>query len=392
MNILHITTFLQGGAGLAITELARSQSLAGHKVTVVTSRTGDGDYCNYPQWLETLWNAGIEVLEVDSTFKRDVSLQIAALRHVRDAVDTGQLSIIHTHAAMPSMLALLLRSGAHRAIPVMQTMHGWGIRKDAMQAATDIALMNEVDRVVTPSAASRNLLQRLGVDARRISVVSYGIRSLPAWPEDAATGILREWKSRGHVVFLCIGTIGARKNQRLLIEAISSAPNSIKIACAVVGEGEEIAALTSLASERGLDKRIRFFGYQNDAARFLNAADWLVLPSNDEGLPLSVLEAYRAGVPVIGSDIPEISEVVVPGETGFLFSTGDRDSLAQALAHATKCREPERGKMGRQSQRLWQQKYSLERMTAGYLEIYDELIITPLQGRVTSGTQQYRHT
>src|SRR5438105_4709736 len=171
MNILHITTFLQGGAGLAITQLANNQARAGHKVTVVASRTGEGDYCNYPQWLDELSAGGVEILQVDSTFKRDVALHIAALREVREAVDGRQLSLIHSHAAIPSMLALLLRSGAKRHVPVLQTMHGWGVRKDAAQAATDIALMNEVDAIVTPLTASRRLIERLGVRADLVSVL-----------------------------------------------------------------------------------------------------------------------------------------------------------------------------------------------------------------------------
>src|SRR5947207_13295313 len=122
MHILHITTFLQGGAGLAITKLAAGQAAAGHQVTVVTSRTGDEDYGNYPQWLHELSASGVEVLQVDSTFKRNVSLHIAALRLVREAIDVNNLSLIHTHAAIPSMLGLLLRSGTEHSISILQTM------------------------------------------------------------------------------------------------------------------------------------------------------------------------------------------------------------------------------------------------------------------------------
>ncbi|PYS24428.1 MAG: glycosyltransferase family 1 protein, partial [Acidobacteria bacterium] len=96
VNILHITTFLQGGAGLAIAELACSQAARGHQVTVVTSRTEEQDYSNYPQWLDRLATSDVRVLQTDSTFKRDISLNIAAFQHIRNAVDVAHLSIIHT--------------------------------------------------------------------------------------------------------------------------------------------------------------------------------------------------------------------------------------------------------------------------------------------------------
>jgi glycosyltransferase involved in cell wall biosynthesis len=123
-----------------------------------------------------------------------------------------------------------------------------------------------------------------------------------------------------------------------------------------------------------MGERVRFFGHQPAGARFVNAADWLVLPSNDEGLPLSILEAYRAGVPVIGSNIPEIAEVVVPGQTGFLFEGGSLDSLLEKLRIAAELSPGERLQMGECAKALWRERYSLDRMLDGYAQIYRELL------------------
>src|SRR5690606_11261186 len=70
VRILHLTTFLQGGAGLAITSLAASQACDGHDVTVVTSRTEVPGYGNYPAYLETLIDSRVRVRQVDSLFDR----------------------------------------------------------------------------------------------------------------------------------------------------------------------------------------------------------------------------------------------------------------------------------------------------------------------------------
>ena len=374
MNILHITTFLQGGAGQAIVELACAQALSGHKVTVVTSGTGEQDYGNYPQWIDRLASGGVHLVSVESTFKRDLALNIAAFRQICAAVDCHALSVIHTHAAIPSMLALLLRSRADHAIPVLQTMHGWGIRKDASQAATDVTLMNELDRVVTPSEASRRLLERLGIARRLITVVPYGIAASPDTEDDPGIGLLRQWRSRGLLVLVCVGTVGPRKNQRLLMQAMVHPQVAPTLACAVVGEGEEVRALEALVKEAGIEERVCFFGYQPTGARFINAADWLVLPSNDEGLPLSILEAYRAGVPVIGSDIPEIAEVIIPEQTGILFQAGNVDSLAQSLQAAAALPAGARLKMGDRAKSLWHEQYRLDRMLDRYAQIYQDLL------------------
>lgn len=374
MNILHITTYLQGGAGLAIAQLACGQAARGHQVAMVANRTEEQDYSNYPEWLTRLADAGIRVLSTDSTFKRDLALNIAAFRDIRAAIDCRELSIIHAHAAVPSMIGLLIRSVSKRPIPILQTMHGWGIRKDAMQAATDIALMNAIDRVVAPSFASGQLLQRLGIDPALIRVVPYGVPPACGFEEEASTELLRHWKAAGHVVLVCTGTIGPRKNQRLLIEAIAHPQAPRNIACAIVGEGSELPLLNSMIQEKGLGERVHMFGYQPNAARFLDAADWFVLPSRDEGLPLSVLEAYRAAVPVIGSDIAELAEIIRPDETGYLFRDNDVASLVQILQNVAQAPDSQRLKMGSASQKLWRDQYSLEQMMLRYDALYTELL------------------
>ena len=373
LNILHITTFLQGGAGLAIAELACSQSRAGHAVTVVASGTGERDYGNYPQWLERITSAGARLLLVESTFKRDLALHVAAFRAVAASLDCAGLSVIHTHAAIPSMLALLLRSRAKRALPVLQTMHGWGLKKDAAQAATDVTLMNALDCVATPSEASRRHLVRLGVASEIITVVPNGVGPVPDAAEDPRADRLRRWQSSGYKVLACIGSVGERKNQRLLVRAMADPRAPRDLACAIIGEGDEIPALREQARESGLAERIHFYGYQPDGERFLAAADWLVLPSNDEGMPLTVLEAYRAGVPVISSDIPELAEIVVPGQTGFLFTAGSVEDLARTLAAASGLPGAERLRMGNAARRLWRGKYHLDAMLDRYMRLYLEL-------------------
>ncbi len=374
MNIIHITTFLQGGAGRIVAELACSQALSRHNVVVAASGIGEEDYTNYRQWLDRLTSAGVGLILVDSTFKRDLALNVAAFRRIGESMDCASLSLIHTHAAIPSLIALLLRARARRAIPIVQTMHGWGIRKTPEQAATDITLMSQVDRVLTVSQSSRRLLIQLGLAPELIEVVPNGVGPLTPAADGECIRVLTEWRSQGLIILVCVGTVGLRKNQRLLLQAMAHAQAPSNLACAFVGEGEEVPTLQMLARESGIGDRALFLGYRPEGAQFIAGADWLALPSTDEGLPLSILEAYRAGVPVLGSDIPEIAEVVLPDRTGILFESGKLESLVQALGKAAKMPESERARLGSASRDLWQQKYSLERMLDHYGRVYEGLL------------------
>jgi hypothetical protein len=106
LSILHLTTFLQGGAGRAIADLACAQLEAGHRVMVVTSATGEPGYGNYPHHLGRLAAAGVPVLLVDSLFKRDPALNRHALERVTAAVPDGSVDVVHAHAAVPARVAL----------------------------------------------------------------------------------------------------------------------------------------------------------------------------------------------------------------------------------------------------------------------------------------------
>jgi L-malate glycosyltransferase len=373
MNILHITSYLQGGAGRIIVDLASSQAAAGHKVTVVTTGTPVDDYGNYPQWVERLEAECVSLRFVDSTFTRSIPLNISAFRQIYESIDCRSISFIHAHAAIPSLIALLIRARERRPLPIIQTMHGWGISKNAEQTVTDITLMNQLDRVVTPSMTSKCLLSDLGVSSNLIECIPYGIAQYTSPEGEYDVQVLHQWKSQGYMVLVCMGTVGIRKNQRLLLKALSRTDSPQNLACAIIGEGQDIPELKAFVHANGMAERVHFFGYQPAGECYLNYADWLVLPSSNEGLPISILEAFRAGVPVLGSDIPEIVEIIQPLKTGILFRAGDLDSLVQALARVAMMPSDIYVKMSAVSKMLWEKQYSSKIMMENYAQLYLKL-------------------
>jgi glycosyltransferase involved in cell wall biosynthesis len=364
MRILHVTTFLQGGAGRIIAALAVAQRRAGHAVDVVADAGGAPGYGSYPEYLQQLADAGVAYHAVRSTFTRDVTLNVAAARQVRAIAGTTPPEIVHTHAAIPTLVACL----AHRrrgGTAIVQTMHGWGIHKTAEQAATDIALLDLADAVATPSAAARDTLHRLGLTEAPVHVIPYGIEAAP--PARALDGadaaLFAGLRAGGGPVALCIGTFGERKNQALLVAALAQVP---ALSAVFIGDGEA-GPIVAAAAAAGVAERVHVLGYRPDASRYLPAADMLVLPSRNEGLPIAVLEALRAGVPVVGSALPEIAEAVDDGVTGCLFAPDD----AAALAALSRVAAPEaRTAMGRQARAAFAARYALPRMIGAYDRLY----------------------
>jgi glycosyltransferase involved in cell wall biosynthesis/2-polyprenyl-3-methyl-5-hydroxy-6-metoxy-1,4-benzoquinol methylase len=466
VRVLHITTFLQGGAGRAITTLAIAQRRAGHQVWVVADAGGAPGYGTYPEYLEALAQARVPCVMVSSTFTRDLRLNLQAARQVRSVLhslpgrhvavpdvtsaptragarsrqtpvdgqdrpdddrsrcgavvcaetppppwslrssrdtilacdtptgadardgrragsygwtewhgaDTGApFDIVHAHAAIPGLVAHLALRAAPWPVPIVHTMHGWGIAKTPEQERVDVTLLGRADAVVVPSAASAHGLSRRGLCGTALHVIPYGIEDVsPAPIDEADAPLLGALRARGRRVALCVGTIGARKRQGLLVEALAH-PGLDNLHAVIIGDGEA-AGLVDRARALNVADRLHVLGYRRDASRYLTWADLLVLPSRDEGLPLAVLEAFRAATPVVASFIPEIAEAVTDGVTGFLFDASTPHALAAALVRALCTPRHELERMRRSSRAQFETRYRLEPMIRAYERVYHDAI------------------
>jgi glycosyltransferase involved in cell wall biosynthesis len=177
-----------------------------------------------------------------------------------------------------------------------------------------------------------------------------------------------------------IGTVGRLdpvKNHASLIEAlrrILDARTGLQgaIRLTIVGDGPQRAALESLARARGLESRVEFTGTRDDTPELLRTFDLFVLPSMNEGISNTILEAMASGLPVLAARVGGNPELVLPGETGLLYDPSDGDGLVDGLLRYLE--EPAlREAHGRAGRGRALANFSLDSMVQRYLEIYDEL-------------------
>lgn len=370
-DVVHLTTFLQGGAGRAIVDLAIGQRAAGRGVAVVTSRTGVPGADNYPEYLARLEAARVPVVSADSAFSRDLVQNLAMVRAIRAALPIDRVRVVHAHAATPALIGLILAGTAGRLLPVVQTMHGWGVNKTAEQAARDLAIMREVARVVVTSEASGADLVARGLPIERVVTIPCGIdRDPPPGPLPATAEFVARARRQGAAVIACVGSVTESKNQRLLIDALPDMAARRPAVALFVGEGPLIPELEAQARSLGVGNAVSFAGYQPHASRVLADADVLVLPSRAEGQGLAVLEAFRARVPVVASDIPALRELVRDGETGYLCACDDRASLADAVGRALDQSPDRRERIVAQAHQAFLNRYTLDSMLAAHDGLY----------------------
>lgn len=163
---------------------------------------------------------------------------------------------------------------------------------------------------------------------------------------------------------ISVGTLNSRKSQDLIINSVARINNKdIKID--LVGDGDQMAYLKSLAKEKGLQKNVKFWGQLNNVDEVLENSSLFILTSKDEGLPIAIIEAMRLGLPIISTDVGGISELI--DDNGVLVDY-DIDSITTALQYVIDNMEilPE---WSINSRELFLSKFNIKSMVLGYSEL-----------------------
>ena len=172
-------------------------------------------------------------------------------------------------------------------------------------------------------------------------------------------------------ILVTVARLHPCKGHRILLPAIERLhARKVFPLAVIVGDGPDAAELREEATSRGLNGAVRFMGLQEDVLPILRAADLFVLPSLEEGMPGSVLEAMAAGLPVVATRVGGIPEIT-DERCAILVPPGSVDALAEAMAYILE--SPERGAdLERSGRRLTQKISSLEGMIRAYEGLYME--------------------
>jgi glycosyltransferase involved in cell wall biosynthesis len=141
----------------------------------------------------------------------------------------------------------------------------------------------------------------------------------------------------------------------------------------IVGEGSMLRDLQNLADQLGISNAVIWTGFRTDMSRILAALDIYVVPSVNEGLSLSMLEAMAAGKPVVATDVGGTSEVIVDDVTGILISPGSSQVLATAMTDLLN-HPKKRARLSQKGQNLVVEEFNVQRMTNAYCELYMDLV------------------
>ena len=216
------------------------------------------------------------------------------------------------------------------------------------------------------------------VPGRKVVVVLNGIDTETFATQEGSESVRRDLGiPQGVPVIGTVGRLNEVKRQNLLIRSFAQVSNhDAKPHLLLVGDGPERQRLQQLADALGLTDRVHFAGYQSRPEHFLHAMDIFALTSRLEGMPLAILEAWAAGLPVVASRIGGVPKMIAQGQTGLLFDSGDEAALTEAmnglLAHPDEAR-----RLGEAGRDYVRSRFDLRVMAETYERHYRDLLRSP---------------
>jgi glycosyltransferase involved in cell wall biosynthesis len=286
--------------------------------------------------------------------------------------------VIHSHGN----LASLLLSQWRKTVPLVYTVHDTPPYSCSYSSLTetiihhvsfqvvDLNAWRKADRLVSVSKNLKKEIMRKGIPSEKISVVHSGVDDefLKEINQKKSRDVLRKKYRIANHYCLFVGRLAQRKGLDYLLHALERSSN---MKCIIVGDGPQRESLLSLASTLGLQDQVIFTGFvpQEELKHFYAGADFFVLPSLAEGLPLVVLEALACGTPVIASDVAGIPEIVSDGFNGLIVPPKDVKALSEAMQKLASNLEL-RNDMGKNARRTVDERFGWVSIAKEVLKVY----------------------
>jgi len=326
----------------------------------------------------------VEVLSLDKQPGKDPAAYLRMWRVLRQR----RPAIVHTRnlGTVDMQWVAALAAVPHR----VHGEHGWELGDPQGLSPRSLRIRRAcrpvIHRYVPMSQDSARWLERhVGVQPERIRQLYSGVdveRFRPDGPRATDTAGAEKGAGAGRGPTLgTIGRLDPVKNQEALLEAFARLrQRHAGLRLVIVGDGPLRGHLQSLAQSLGVAGDVTFTGSRTDTPDLLRSFDVFVLPSVNEGISNTILEAMACGVPVVASGVGGNPELVVDGVCGSLYDPADPQALQQALLPYLT--DPAlRERHGRAARERVLQNFSLDSMVGRYLALYDELLAaSPARG------------
>ena len=383
IRVLRVIARLNmGGPAIHVTNLAAGLETRGYHTTLVAGSLAWGE----DSMAFLAERLGVSVVSVPE-IQREISVlhDLRSVRRIASIVREERPHILHTHTAKAGAIAraaALLAADARPPV-VLHTFHGHVLKGYFKPGRT--AVFREVERslarasnvLVAVSPEVRDDLVELGVAPReKFAVVRLGIPLAERLDDATAERDYRRLYgiSPGAFVVGWVGRMTGVKATGAVLEIVrATRDRGVDAVLCMVGDGPDRDRLEQLARDLGIARQCFFTGYQSEIAGYYRLFDAFVLPSVNEGTPVSAIEALASGTPVVANRVGGVPDVVRDGEDGFLVEAGDVEGAARRLADLAA--DPAlRARLGASGRARVLERYSVARLVDDVDRLYRALL------------------
>lgn len=294
---------------------------------------------------------------------RDAKALTSAYRLIRRT----KPDLVHCHTSKAGIIG---RTAARMArVPAVFTAHTWSFAEGTSPLWKFVGTPSErlaarwAETIIAVSESNRSLaLRRRVAPSGKIVTVHNGV-----------VDTFHRARPGAHLVprIVMVARFVAQKNQAQLIEAVAGLDCPFHLT--FVGDGPARPAAEDLVRSLGLQDRVEFAGVRTDTDRILSESSIFVLATNWEGFPITILEAMRAGLPVVATDVDGVREAVIDGETGHLYPKGATGTLRSTL-RALLADPATRIRLGQAGRKRYEAEFTRSAMLSKVLAVYEQVV------------------
>ncbi len=382
MRIAIVCYPVTGGSGVVATLLAQALACRGHHVHLISSARPfrlDGSASGALIHFHQVPRENYPLFEHPPYESLLVGTLVHVIRHY-------QVDLVHVHYAVPHAICALqagvivagLRQG-RKPLPVVTTLHG----TDITIVGRHWALFPVVQYALRTSSGVTAVSRYLARETARVfgfSEITVIPNFLPLSAYDPER-IRREWQveqlrhsiaSSSRFLLLHVSNFRRVKRVDRILRVFAHVHERLSSHLLMIGDGPERENAERLAHELGIAHAVTFLGVREDIRPYLAMSDLFLLLSDEESFGLSALEALAMGVPVVGTRVGGLPEVVPHGKCGLLFSPDREEAIAEGIVGLLLDRS--RYRAMRDAARRWARRFDEDKIVRRYEVLYGALL------------------
>jgi glycosyltransferase involved in cell wall biosynthesis len=295
------------------------------------------------------------------------------VRRLRSYVKQGDYDILHAHGLRAGIDAAL--AGRPIQVPALQTVHNLvrpevsgRVKAAAYKWAEPLSVRVTKHTFAVSDEIAQHLRGQSPMSAEKIELLYLGIGEAPQVKRTPAEVRAEANLPDDAKLIVTASRLSAQKALDVMLKAVARLPANVHLV--VLGQGPDEQSLKSLSGDLGLGERVRWLGWRDDGAEWINAADVFSLSSNWEGVPLAAQEAIALGTPVVATEVGGMGELVGDRSSGRLVPQGDSEALSTALGEVLNSPE-EATRYADQALVDLRRRFSTEQMLTRLREAYE---------------------